>query len=100
MLLGVIQGDQEYISLLEESRQLESALAFFDRRPSVVKLGTAGQIARYKDSIAAIDLALNEQSQAEGETSIRNTLMKERIRLMRNLVQEQAQPMLASYQAF
>lgn len=90
----------EYASLLEESRQLESALAYFDRRPTVVNLGAAGQIARYKDSIAAVDLALNEQAQSEGEQEFRNTLMRERIRLMRNLVKEQAQPMLASYQAF
>lgn len=94
------QLNDEYITLLQESRQLESALSFLDRRPVVLKLGTAARVAQYRDGIAAIDLALNEYGEGKGELTLRNSLMRKRIFMMRNLLEEQAEPLIASYQAF
>jgi hypothetical protein len=95
------QLNDEYASLLQESRRLESTLSFLDRQPVVLKLGTAARVAQYRDGIAAIDLALNEYSEGKDDPTLRNSLIRERIFMMRNLVEEKAEPLLASsYQAF
>lgn len=92
--------NSEYLALLQESQQLESALSYLDRKPSIINLSTAGQISQYQDSIATIDLALIESSQNSKNHEFRNTLMKERIHLMQQLVKFKAKPLTDKYQTF
>lgn len=89
-----------YLSLLQESQQLESALSYLDRQPTIINLSTVGRISQYRDSIATIDLALNNVNQANEKHEFRNTLMKERIHLMRQLIREKAQPVMSKYKTF
>ena len=90
----------EFYTLMDENRNLESAVAYLDSRQIAMNLGTAGRIARLKDNITVLDMAINEGFESEDADKFRTALMKERIRLMRGLVEAQAQPMLASYRAF
>ena len=90
----------EYLSLIQESQQLESALAYMDRQPAIINLSMVGRISQYRDSIATIDVALIEHSQSGGNHEFRNTLMKERIHLMQQLVKQKAKPLMDKYQTF
>jgi len=92
--------DSDYISLLQESQQLESALAYLNRQPGIINLSTAGRISQYRDSIATIDLALIENSLGNNNHKFRNILMKERINLMQQLVKQKAKPLMDKYQTF
>jgi len=93
-------SNSEYINLLQQSQQLESVLAYLDRQPTIVNLSTVGRISQYRDSIATVDLALNETSQGNMNHEFRNTLMKERIHLLRQLVKQKSRPLLATYKTF
>ncbi len=90
----------EYLALVQESQQLESALSYLDRQPTIINLSTVGKISQFRDSIATIDVALNEFGQDQKNTQLKNTLMKERIHLMRQLVKQKAKPLMNTYKSF
>lgn len=92
--------DLDYLALLEQSRQLESALSYLDQQPSVVSLGYAGRLTRIRDSIATIDLALNDEQVISEDKSLRNRLLNERINLLRQLIDQKTQPSIPRYQTF
>lgn len=91
---------REYLELVQKSQQLESTLAFLDRQPKVISLANAGVRTQYRDSIATIDEAINASRDKQGDTRLINTLMRKRIELLQDLVQQQAKPLLSSTQAF
>ncbi len=90
----------EYLSLLQESQQLESTLAYLDRQPTIINLSTVGKISQYRDSIATIDVAMNEYNKTSQDQEFRTTLMKERVHLMRLLVKQKAKPLMSTYRTF
>ena len=90
-------------ALIEENRQLEAALARLEHQPAVMRLDTIGQIAQLKDSVSTVDLVFDSQFDKPDAENRRIDLLEKRIRLMRELVEKRAQPMLAysdSYRAF
>ena len=99
-ILAPPENNTEYLSLLQESQQLESALAYLDRQPAIINLSTVGRISQYRDSIATIDVALIENSLGESDPEFKNTLMKERIYLMQQLVKQKAKPLMNKYRTF
>lgn len=94
------ESDSEYLALLQESQQLESSLSYLDRQPTIINLSTAGRVSQYRDSITAIDLALSEHNPDNINDEFKNSLMKERIRLLRRLVQARATPLVSQYKTF
>ena len=90
----------EYLSLLQQSQQLESTLSYLDRQPTIINLSTVGKISQFRDSIATIDVALNEYGKTNVNQQFRNTLMKERVHLMRQLVKQKAKPLMTTYKTF
>lgn len=90
-------------ALIEENQRLEAALARLEDQPSVMRLGTIGQITQLKNSVSAVDLVFGTQFNKAGSEDVKIDLLEKRIRLMRELVEQQAQPMLAyadGYYAF
>lgn len=90
-------------ALIEENQRLEAALVRLENQPSVMRLGTIGQIAQLKDSVSAVDVVFGSQFNKAGSEDVKIDLLEKRIRLMRELVEQQARPMLAyadGYYAF
>lgn len=90
-------------ALIEENQRLEAALVRLENQPSVKRLGTIGQIAQLKDSVSAVDVVFGSQFNKAGSEDVKIDLLEKRIRLMRELVEQQARPMLAyadGYYAF
>ncbi|MCP4077521.1 MAG: hypothetical protein GY744_15220 [Gammaproteobacteria bacterium] len=94
------ETNPEYLSLLQESQQLESTLAYLDRQPTIINLSTVGKISQYRDSIATIDVALNDYDKTGEDQTFKITLMKERVHLMRQLVKQKAKPLMTTYRTF
>ena len=79
-------ADREVAALVEESQELESMLASFQRPGRVVNGATAATIATLEDRIAAIDVGI-ERGQAYAVPSNAMTdLWRERVVLMDRLV--------------
>ena len=90
-------------ALIEENQQLEAALARLENQPSAMRLHDIGQITQLKDSVSAVDMVFDSQYQNPDSENIKIALLEKRIRLMRELVEKRAQPMLAysdDYRAF
>ena len=90
-------------ALIEENQQLEAALARLENQPSAMRLHDIGQITQLKDSVSAVDMVFDSQYQNPDSENIKIDLLEKRIRLMRELVEKRAQPMLAysdDYRAF
>jgi len=105
MVFYLLPGGQsldegELVALLDENRHLETTLANLDRRPNAMDLATAGRIVRIKDSISTLDETMNETIDRQDANKLRAALLRERVRLMRGLVETRAQPLMASYTAF
>ena len=89
--------------LIEDNQQLEAVLARLENRPSAMRLDDIGQITQLKDSVSAVDMVFDGQFQNPDSENIKIDLLEKRIRLMRELVEKRAQPMLAysdDYRAF
>lgn len=69
------------------SQQLERLRRAMPERPRVVRASTAGTIAALQDQIAFVDLRLNAADELELSTAQRESLWRERVNLMRSLVQ-------------
>ena len=90
-------------ALIEENRQLEAVLTHLENQPSAMRLDDIGQITQLKDSVSAVDMVFDSQFQNPDSGNIKIDLLEKRIRLMRELVEKRAQPMLAysdDYRAF
>ncbi len=81
--------------LIEENQQLEAALVQLENQPSVMRLDAIGQITLLKDSVSALDMAFGRQFDKHDSNNTKVDLLEKRIRLMRELVEKRAQPMLA-----
>ncbi len=94
-------SDERYQDLLMQSQQLENTLAYLNRQPQVITLGVAGQLDEISNSIAAIDFALmNSNSEQALDAQTREALMRERIQLLKQMVEYKAQPFLNPVQSF
>ncbi len=90
-------------ALIEENQQLEAALARLENQPSVMRFDTIGQITRLKEGVSAVDMVFGSQFNKPGSEDVKIDLLEKRIRLMRELVEQRARPMLAyadDYYAF
>ena len=90
-------------ALIEENQQLEAVLARLENQPSAMRLDDIGQITQLKDSVSAVDMVFDSQFENPDSEKIKIDLLEKRIRLMRELVEKRAQPMLAysdDYRAF
>jgi len=91
------QGSTEIMSLASESRGLESALAYLVDDSQAMDLDTAGRIASYEDRIAALDVAISEHPE---QIEIRKSMMQERVRLLRGLVEARSETMMAALRTY
>ena len=90
-------------ALIEQNQKLEAVLVRLETRPSAMRLDDIGQITQLKDSVSAVDMVFDSQFENPDSENIKIDLLEKRIRLMRELVEKRAQPMLAysdDYRAF
>ena len=73
-------------ALMVQSQQLESDLRALPDEPKVMRASTVANIADIENTIAAIDFQLND-SAVEMTTEVRELFWRERVRLMKSLVQ-------------
>ncbi len=73
-------------ALMVQSQQLESDLRALPEEPSVMRASTVATLSDIEDAIAAIDFQLNE-SGVQMTPEERELFWRERVRLMKSLVQ-------------
>lgn len=86
-----------YITLLQESQQLESSIAFLDRQPGVRTISQAPKVNELRNSIATLDVAL---SAPDTDSALREPLLKKRVALLRQMLQFKAQQIQDQFQTF
>lgn len=86
--------------LVDETRNLESILGYLRDRERPMNLRAASRIVQIEDSIGAIDMVLGEHAGLAGSATIKQSLIEERVNLLRNLVAARAQPMTVAYRAY
>jgi hypothetical protein len=80
-------GMDAHSTLVAESARLERVLAQIGFQPEVMSAGTAGTIAGLEDTLAALDEQLTFAAAGGLEPHERETLWRERVNVMRALVQ-------------